>query len=167
MRMAIALFGDEVSPHFGATGRFLVATVHDGHVQAQAVEDVSHLCPHDFPEFLSSLGVEKVICGGVHRRFRDDLEHRGIEVFWGVIGSASEALTAYLAGRLQCDQFVCDESSGRHRCGHGRQHGQEAAPVHGGRERCAGRGRNRSCNRVRSSAAPQPLRPSDAHGTES
>jgi predicted Fe-Mo cluster-binding NifX family protein len=167
MRVAIPLFDDEVSPRFGVSGRFLVATIDDRHVQAQAVEDVSHICPQDFPEFLSSLGVAKVICGGVHRRFRDELERRGIEVIWGVIGSAAEALSAYLGGRLQCDQFVCGESSGRHQCGHGRRHGHEPSPVRGGRRRGESRHTDHGRNRARSAVLTPPSRPTNGNGTRS
>lgn len=167
MRVAIALFGDEVSPRFGSSARFMLATIEDDRVQTQEVKDVSDICPHDFPEFLSALGVAKLICGGVHRRFRDELERRGIEVIWGVIGSAAEALTAYLGGRLQCDQFVCNESSERHRCGHGRQRDGEASPAHGDRKRGACRNRNRDCNRARSVATTRPSRATNSHETES
>jgi predicted Fe-Mo cluster-binding NifX family protein len=114
MRVAIPLSGDDISPRFGSNAQFRVATVANGHVQSEEVRDTGNLCPHEFPEFLSSLGVGKVICGGIHRRFRDALEQRGIEVTWGVFGSAADALRAFREGTLRRDQFVCREHPGRH-----------------------------------------------------
>ncbi|UCF33640.1 MAG: hypothetical protein JSV78_15040, partial [Phycisphaerales bacterium] len=107
MLVAIPLFGDEVSPRFGWCAEVLLATVDDGRVQQQEVRDVRHLAPCQLPEFLQSLAVENVICGGVNRRFQEEMEHRGMKVVWGVIGPATDALIALTKGTLQRDQFVC------------------------------------------------------------
>lgn len=141
MQVAIPLFGDEVSPRFGCSTQFLVATVQGNGAEREEVKDVNRLAPWQFPEFLASLGVATVICGGVHRRFQEEMERRGIEVIWGVIGPASEALAAFLNGTLQRDQFVC---RGRHgRRGHGWGQGQGGGPpsLPGGSGRRGARGR--------------------------
>jgi predicted Fe-Mo cluster-binding NifX family protein len=130
MLVAIPLFGDEVSPRFGWCAEVLLATVNDGQVQQQEVRDVRHLAPCQLPEFLQTLAVEKVICGGVSRRFQEEMQHRGMEVTWGVIGTASDALAALTKGTLQRDQFVCrGRRGGMHRGGgYGWRGGLEAAP---------------------------------------
>jgi len=116
MRVAVPLFGDEVSPRFGCSARFLVATVENGRIVDQQVHDASHLAPWQLPGFVATLGVSKVICGGVHRTFQAEMENLGLEVIWGVIGPAAAALAALANGTLQRDQFVCPGRR-RHRGG--------------------------------------------------
>lgn len=140
MRVAIPLFGEEVSPRFGCATQFLVATIQGDSAPEEEVKDVSRLAPWQFAEFLASVGVAKVICGGVHRRFQEELEHRGIEVVWGVIGPAALALAAFLDGTLRRDQFVC---RGRHGWrgrgwGGGRGPGPPRFPGEAGRRRGQG-----------------------------
>jgi len=129
MKIAVFLFGQEVSPRFGCSGQVLVASVQDGGLASQQVTDVSCLAPWQLPDFLASLGVEKVVCGGIHRRHQMELERRGIEVIWGVIGPASQAVAALLDGTLRSDQFVCP-SRGR---GRGWRHRGPRARRPGGR----------------------------------
>ena len=119
MRVAVALFGQEVSPRFGCTSQMLLATVGEGGVQVEGVRDLRGLAPWQWPELLSSLGVEKVVCGGVHRQFLTEMERHGLEVIWGVIGPADEALAALHKGTLRSDGFVCPGRR-RHRRGWGR-----------------------------------------------
>ena len=134
MKAAIPLFGDDVSPRFGCSGRFLVASIEENRVQARNEEAVTHLDPWKFPEFLASQGVTQVICGGVHRRFQMELERLGIKVIWGVIGPAEEALAAFLNGTLKSNQFVCGDFRKRRGRGHGHQGpGHKNPPGRGGR----------------------------------
>jgi predicted Fe-Mo cluster-binding NifX family protein len=130
MLVAIPLFGDEVSPRFGWCAEVLLASVDDGQVQQQEVRDVRHLAPCQLPEFLQLLAVEKVICGGVSQSFQKEMERRGMEVIWGVIGTACDALAALMKGTLQPDQFVCPGRRGGTRRGGGYdwRGGLETAP---------------------------------------
>lgn len=137
MKLAIPIFRDEVSPRFGCSARFLVALVEENQVQSRTEEDVSHLAPWQFPDFLASLGVSQVICGGVNQRFQVEMERLGMEVIWGVIGPAEKALAAFLDGTLKRDQFVCGGPRGR------RGRGQGRSQSGGGPQASPGRGRRR------------------------
>ncbi len=137
MKLAIPLFRDEVSPRFGCSARFLVALVEENQVESRKEEDVTHLSPWQFPEFLASQGVSHVICGGVNQRFQVEMQRLGMEVIWGVIGTADEALAAFLNGTLKRDQFVCGESRGH------RGRGQGRSQAGGGPQGSPGRGRRR------------------------
>lgn len=129
MRVAIPLFGDEVSPRFGCSTQFLLATLDGNRVQNEELEDVGHLAPWQFADYLASRQVAAVICGGVHRHFQDELERRGMEVIWGVIGPAADALVAMASGTLRRDQFLCPGRHGRGgRGGRGRGRGPGGGP---------------------------------------
>ena len=107
MLIAVPLFQNEVSPRFGCCRQFLFATVEDNQVVAREVRDSGSVEPWHLVQFLVSQSVERVICGGINRRFLDQMHERGIKVTWGVIGTAEDALAAFLEGTLRSDQFVC------------------------------------------------------------
>ena len=125
MRVGVPLFGEDVSPRFGYSTELLVATVGEDGIRTEEVKDIAGLAPWQLIEDLSSSGVVKVICGGVQRRFQGELEGRGIEVIWGVIGPAADALVALHNGTLRRDQFICQGRQRRHR-GRGRGQGRGA-----------------------------------------
>lgn len=106
MRVAIPLFGDDVSPRLGPRSSFLIASVAKGRISDKQVVEAKNVAWPRLPEFLVSLGVRKVVCGGIQHELQQELEHRGVEVVWGVIGPASDALSALADGTLHSDQFV-------------------------------------------------------------
>lgn len=106
MKTAIALFGDEVSPRFGCAREFLLVTHENGRSTDRTTVETAAVAPGRVPALLESLGVTEVICGGIHRRFLHDLRARGVQVVWGVIGPAEDALEARLADRIRTNQVV-------------------------------------------------------------
>jgi len=110
MKVAVPLFGQEVSPRFGCSTQVLIAEVTESGVEVEGAQDLT-VTPGQWPELFSNIGVSVVVCGGIHRRFQQELEQRRIRVIWGVIGPAADALYALQAGTLQRDAFL----------GHGRQ----------------------------------------------
>ena len=92
MEVAVAVFGDGISPRFGCSQRLLLATVRDGRIEEQEMADISNVPSWQLPAFLASQGIEKLVCG--------------------VIGSASEAPQVLIAGTLENDQFVCPGGRG-------------------------------------------------------
>ena len=136
MKVAIPLFGDEVSPRFGCSAKLLMADVENGRVLSQSPLDVSEMGGCGLAGFLNDSRVEVVICGGIHQRHRDELESGGLRVIWGVIGRASEALEAFAAGNLKPDQFI--RAGGRRRRGQSWQ-----CAGRGGRQGGAAGGRRR------------------------
>ena len=112
MKVAVPVFGEEISPRFGCSTHMLIATIEQREICIEDHRDLSQLPPWRWPDLLASLGVTTVVCGGMHRHFQEAIEQHGIQVIWGVIGPASDALVALQKGTLQNDQFIC---RGRHR----------------------------------------------------
>ncbi len=106
MRVAVPLYGDLVSPRFGSEVVFLIASIEEGQLHEEQTVEARNLGPSRLAELLVSLGVTKVICGGIQHELQRAIERRGIDVIWGIIGPASDALAALLAGSLHSDQFV-------------------------------------------------------------
>lgn len=95
MRIAVALFGEEVSPRWCGAREALVATVRAG-----AVEETERLelgtCSNVVRlARLNALGVSVLLCGGFDRRFLWRAQRLGIRVVWGVTGSALQALRTF------------------------------------------------------------------------
>ncbi len=106
MRVAVAVFGSDVSPRFGCSGKFLVASIEDGQIQDEQIVEAENMTCSQLPDFLASLGVSEMICGGIERPVQEEIESRGIEVIWGIIGPTAEALSALVKGTLRQSQFV-------------------------------------------------------------
>ncbi|MBN1341307.1 MAG: hypothetical protein JXQ73_01430 [Phycisphaerae bacterium] len=106
MRVAVPLFGQEVSPRFGCGGELLIASIENGTLQGTEVERTGELSFPQWPTFLASLNVAVLICGGIHHDLLREIERLGIKVYWGVIGPVSQALAALIDGTLRNDQFV-------------------------------------------------------------
>lgn len=121
MWIAVPTFRDEVSPRFGCSPQLLLVQVEDGQVVCREFIDWSSMPPPDRPAFVASRGACKVICGGLHERFSSRMQALGIEVIYGVIGSADEAIEACLAGRLVSNQRICMQ--GHRRGGRRRRRG--------------------------------------------
>ena len=92
MDVAVAVFGDGVSPRFGCSQRLLLATVRDGRIEEQEMADISNVPSWQLPACLASQGIEKLVRG--------------------VIGSASEAPQVLIAGTPENDRLVCSGARG-------------------------------------------------------
>jgi predicted Fe-Mo cluster-binding NifX family protein len=113
MKIAVPLFGEEVSPRFGFSTQLLVANIDEAGVQVEGIQELANMRPWQWPDYLATLGIEKLICGGMHPRFQVEMQRRGIEVIWGVIGPVADALEALRDGTLQRDQFLRRGRRGR------------------------------------------------------
>ncbi|MGB6929270.1 MAG: NifB/NifX family molybdenum-iron cluster-binding protein, partial [Syntrophobacteria bacterium] len=65
--------------------------------------------PEQIPVVLGKEGVEVVISGGVNKHFQDLFRSQGIQVMWGIIGEADDALAAFKAGQLAPGMGCCPE----------------------------------------------------------
>ena len=127
MLVAVALFGDEVSPRFGNTTELMLAQVGSRTIQSLRRLAIPAGGGYQLIRLLSSLKPVVFICGGIHRHWQRMLEGEGITVVWGIIGRAEDALNSYIAGSLNSNQFVCPgrrSGKGRKRYRKGMQRGQ-------------------------------------------
>lgn len=108
MKVAIAVEGQRVAPHFGRCQGYLIADVTDGRVGAQRhVPNPGHE-PGVLPALLWELGVGCVIAGGMGPRARQMFDQYGISTIVGVVGTAHEALSQFASGTLKEGESLCD-----------------------------------------------------------
>ena len=60
-------------------------------------------------ECLVKEGVEVVISGGMNKHFQNLFRSQGIQVIWGIIGEANDALAAFRDGQLTPGMGCCPQ----------------------------------------------------------
>ena len=109
MKLAIMLYGTRVSPRYGYSQGVLIVEV-SGHqeIRKKTLKTDAYY-PEQIPAVLGKEGVEVVIAGGMNNHFQDLFRSQGIQVIWGIIGEASDALAAFRDGQLTPGMGCCPE----------------------------------------------------------
>jgi predicted Fe-Mo cluster-binding NifX family protein len=92
MKMAVALFGNRISPHFGSSPRVLLLEVENGVIRQKSLKTVGAKGPMEMARRLVELGVERLICGGILRSCKEWLIAKGVSVLDNQKGKAEELL---------------------------------------------------------------------------
>lgn len=120
-KIAIPLTNNLLSEHFGHCETFAVYELDAS--GALVNEERLTPPPHEpgvFPAWLKSLGVERVIAGGMGRRALDLFAQNGIEVNSGATEAQPEALIeAFRKNALSNEKPSCNHNhdEGEHNCG--------------------------------------------------
>ena len=109
MKLAIMLYGTRVSPRYGYSQGVLIVEVDNRGESARRTLEIGEYYPEKVPELLSKEGVEVVISGGMNQYFQDLFRLHGIDVIWGIIGEANDALAAFRDGQLAPGMGCCPE----------------------------------------------------------
>ncbi|MCK4752890.1 MAG: NifB/NifX family molybdenum-iron cluster-binding protein [Planctomycetes bacterium] len=111
MRIAIPLIEGKLSQHFGHCEQFAIIDVDKDSKAIRSKELVSPP-PHEpgvLPKWLSGLHVSVIIAGGMGQRAHQLFTQNQIEVVVGAPADSPEELaSAYLEGKLECGENVCD-----------------------------------------------------------
>jgi predicted Fe-Mo cluster-binding NifX family protein len=109
MKVAIMLYGTRVSPRFGYSQGVMIVEVSGHQESRKKTLETDDYYPEQIPVVLSKEGVEVVIAGGMNRHFQDLFRSQGIQVIWGIIGEANDALAAFRDGQLTPGMGCCPE----------------------------------------------------------
>ena len=102
MKIAIALFGRRVSPHFGSSSKVLLLEVQDGVIREKNTRDVGGEGPMEMARRLVDLGGDSLVCGGIQRHCKEWLIGKGMAVLDNQKGEAEKLLWEVL--RLKPDE---------------------------------------------------------------
>lgn len=117
-KIAVASEQTMVTGHFGHCESFLIFDTEDGKIlRSESIPNPGHR-PGFLPVFLSDLGVNVIISGGMGGGAVDIFDSKGIEVVTGANGAAEDAVKRYLAGELKSTGSVCNEHQHHDECGH-------------------------------------------------
>lgn len=106
MKIALAAEGNNVCGHFGHCERF---ALYDSETKAWEYVDNPGHQPGYLPEYLSGLGVELVIAGGMGAMAQELFAQRNIKVIVGIQGNLKEVIDLYEKDNLVSSGAVCQE----------------------------------------------------------
>ena len=122
MKIAVTYENGQVFQHFGHTEAFKIYEIEAGKVTNAVVLSTAGSGHGALAGFLSALGVDTLICGGIGGGAQTALQQAGIRFFGGVQGDADQAVEALLANQLAYDpEAKCDhhgEDHHHHEAGH-------------------------------------------------
>ena len=122
MKIAVTYENGQVFQHFGHTEAFKIYEIEAGKVTNAVVLSTAGSDHGALAGFLSALGVDTLICGGIGGGAQTALQQAGIRFFGGVQGDADQAVEALLANQLAYDpEAKCDhhgEDHHHHEAGH-------------------------------------------------
>ena len=138
-KMIIAVTYDhgQVFQHFGRTEQFKLYLVVDGEVKGAQVIGTNGAGHGALAGFLTGVGVDVLICGGMGPGAQMALQDAGIKIYAGASGSADMAVMSLLEGTLpENGEANCDHH------GHGEGHSCHEGGGHG----CHGGGAGHGCH---------------------
>ena len=103
MKIAVTHQNGQVFQHFGHTEEFKIYDIEDGKIANAVVIGTAGSGHGALAGFLSALGVDTLICGGIGGGAQMALAQAGIRFFGGVQGDADKAVEALLANALAYD----------------------------------------------------------------
>jgi predicted Fe-Mo cluster-binding NifX family protein len=94
----------ELSAHFGRCPYYVMVTVEGEKITDASVVENPHYNNHQpgvMPRFISSLGADVIIAGGMGPRAVDLFHSMNIDVVTGIIGKVENVVQAYLDGKIE------------------------------------------------------------------
>ncbi len=135
MKLAITYQDGMIFQHFGHSAAFKIYDIKDGRIAASQVVPTQGSGHGALADFLSSHGVDTLICGGIGGGAKTALAEAKIRLYCGASGAADAAAAALLSGTLVYNaDIVCShhhhshengdgqETCGSDGCGHGSCH---------------------------------------------
>ncbi len=123
MKIAVTYQNGQIFQHFGHTEQFKIYDIADKKITGSSIVDTNGSGHGALAGFLSSAGVNVLICGGIGGGAQTALSEAGIQLYGGVTGSADDAVTALLAGNLgfnpnvKCTHHDNEHGTSGHNCG--------------------------------------------------
>jgi len=123
MRIAVPYENGLVFQHFGHTSEFKLYDVENGQITGEEAIGSAGSGHGALAGFLSGLGVDTLVCGGIGAGAQEALAQAGIKLYGGVTGAADEVVRDFLAGRLNYQANVqCGHHEHEHHGHHGEGH---------------------------------------------
>ena len=100
MKIAIPMFNSRVSPRFDFASKMLVATVDKGKAVEREIYSLNNLNLIRRSSLLCELGINVLICGGIHNFSQRLIIGNVIDVISMVQGEVEEVLNLFINGKL-------------------------------------------------------------------
>ena len=130
MKIAVTYENGTVFQHFGHSEHFKLYEIENNEIKSSLIVGADGYGHHELAGFLKQQKVDTLLCGGIGGGAIAALSAAGIRIYAGCKGSADEAVSALLSGRLAYDPepgcphhagqpHDANDSCGHHEaCGH-------------------------------------------------
>jgi predicted Fe-Mo cluster-binding NifX family protein len=126
MKIAISTDSGFVSAHFGRCPAYTLVEIEDGRIiQRSEIPNPGHQ-PGFLPVYLSQMGVNAIIAGGMGPRAQGLFAEKNIQTIIGIQGPIDEVIEKFLRQELEAGQDLCDHG---HHQEEPSRHGESAAEV--------------------------------------
>jgi predicted Fe-Mo cluster-binding NifX family protein len=98
LKIALAVWGDRISPVFDSARTVLIAELKNGKVIDRRYESLGPELPYTRALKLSGWGIQVLICGAISIEFARTIEVYGIKVIPFITGQAQQVLDVYVDG---------------------------------------------------------------------
>jgi predicted Fe-Mo cluster-binding NifX family protein len=106
---AIPVSGGKLCAHFGHCDEFAILQTENGKITEQTMQTPPPHEPGVLPQWLSALGANVVIAGGMGARAQSLFTQNGIQVVTGAsMASAESLVNQYLSSTLVAGDNLCD-----------------------------------------------------------
>lgn len=113
MKIAISTDNDYVSAHFGRCPFFTIVEIDGEKILGKEMVDNPGHQPAFLPQYLSDMGVNCIIAGGMGRRAIALFSEKGIQTLIGISGPIDEVIDKLVKGTLEGGESLCRPGSGR------------------------------------------------------
>ncbi len=115
MRIAISTDGLNVASHFGRCPEYTIVDVEDSKViKKETIQNPGHQ-PGFLPKFLSEMGVNFIITGGMGPRAQGFFAQYSIETVIGAAGPVDKVIVDFIDNKLAVGESQCDHDSPPHK----------------------------------------------------
>jgi len=112
MRIAISTDQGHVSAHFGRCPSYTIVEIKEGQILKQEeIPNPGHQ-PGFLPQYLSDMGVNCIIAGGMGPRAQALFAQKNIETIIGIQGSIDEIIKKFINQELETGEDLCDHRHG-------------------------------------------------------
>ncbi len=111
MKIAIATEGTAVAQHFGRCPVYTIVDAEDGKVlNKEVIRNPGHE-PGFLPKFLSEMGVDFILSGGMGPKAINLFHQNNVEPIVGVSGDVEAVISDFLNGELKTGESDCDHGN--------------------------------------------------------
>jgi len=114
MKIAIATEGSTVAQHFGRCPSYTMVEVEERKIiKKENVANPGHE-PGFLPKFLSEMGVDFILSGGMGPKAINLFHQNGVEPIIGVSGNIDEVISDFINGELATGESHCNHGERDH-----------------------------------------------------
>src|SRR4030042_2336416 len=108
MKIAVSTERGYVSAHFGRCPAYTIVDIQEGRIiKREEIPNPGHQ-PGFLPVYLSQMGVNAIIAGGMGPRAQGLFAEKNIQTLLGVQGAGDEVIEKFLRQELEAGQDLCD-----------------------------------------------------------